>query len=77
MHSPSRTPHPPVLDRATVELIATRVAHSNVRQAATAWLHAFDLARTRGTSEAEALVLANRAWDDVCSRLRTVRGAAA
>lgn len=67
----------PVLDRPTVELIATRIPHSNVRQAATAWLHAFDLALDRGAAEAEATSLANRAWDDACVRLRTARRLAA
>ncbi len=67
----------PVLDRPAVELIATRIPHSNVRQAAVAWLHAFDLALARGTAEAEALALANHAWDDVCTRVRAARGAAA
>lgn len=62
----------PVLDRPTVELIATRIPHSKVRQAAVAWLHAFDLALDRGAAEAEATSLANRAWDNICVRLKAV-----
>lgn len=65
MNNAHVTPPTPdaILDRATVEALATGVDHPSVRAVAAAWLQAYDHARATGHPDRAARCQAAEAWD--------------